>query len=122
MKKLALYLFHRLAAAPSAAGLLIGALFWLAALTPSLIPRDGLIQGAIAGLAFAVGYGLAAGLVALWAWLGLPVLRRACAAAPCRWRLCSPPSSCWPAPSSRAAGRTRSTARSDFPPSRPSGP
>lgn len=74
MKKLALALIHRFTAAPSAAGLAVGALFWLAALTPSLIPREGLIQGAIAGLAFAVGYGLAAGLVALWAWLGLPVI------------------------------------------------
>jgi uncharacterized membrane protein len=82
MSKLTTSLIHRFTAPPSAAGLVLGALFWLAALTPSLIPREGLIQGAIAGLAFAAGYGLGAGLVMLWAWLGLPVtgkdlLRRA---------------------------------------------
>ncbi len=75
MSKLGVSLVHRFTAAPSAAGLVVGALFWLAALTPSLIPRDGLLQGAIAGLAFAVGYGVAAGLVMLWAWLGLPVAK-----------------------------------------------
>jgi uncharacterized membrane protein len=73
MSKLTTSLTQRFTAAPSAAGLVVGALFWLAALTPSLIPREGLLQGAIAGLAFAVGYGLAAGAVLLWAWLGLPV-------------------------------------------------
>jgi uncharacterized membrane protein len=73
VSKLTTSLTHRFTAAPSAAGLLVGALFWLAALTPSLIPREGLLQGAIAGLAFAVGYGLAAGAVLLWAWLELPV-------------------------------------------------
>jgi uncharacterized membrane protein len=72
MSKLGMSLARRFTAAPSAAGLVVGALFWLAALTPSLIPREGLLQGAIAGLAFAVGYGLAAGAFLLWAWLGLP--------------------------------------------------
>ena len=76
MKKLMLSVVHRFTAPLSSAGLVVGALFWLAALTPSLIPREGLIQGAIAGLAFAVGYGLAAGLVMLWAWLGLPVAQK----------------------------------------------
>jgi uncharacterized membrane protein len=75
MNKLAMSLIRRLTAPLSASGLVLGALFWLAALTPSLIPREGMIQGAIAGLAFATGYGLAAGLVMLWAWLGLPVTR-----------------------------------------------
>jgi len=73
MNKLAAVFNHRFTAPLSAAGLVLGALFWLAALTPSLIPREGPIQGAIAGLAFAAGYGLAAGLVMLWGWLGLPV-------------------------------------------------
>jgi uncharacterized membrane protein len=75
MSKVAHSLIRRFTAPPSAAGLVVGALFWLAAMTPSLIPRDGLLQGAIAGLAFAVGYGIAAGLVMLWAWLGLPVAK-----------------------------------------------
>ena len=83
MNKLAVSLLHRLTTPLSAAGLLLGALFWVGALTPSLIPRTGLLQGAIAGLCFAVGYGLAAGFAMLWAWLGLasparslPLLRR----------------------------------------------
>ena len=74
MKKLTLALYHRLTGPLSAAGVILGALFWAAALTPSLIPRDGLLQGAIGGLCFAVGYALAVAVSALWAWLGLPVL------------------------------------------------
>jgi uncharacterized membrane protein len=76
MNRYVLSVLNRFTAPPSAAGLLAGGLFWLAALTPSLIPRDGLIQGAIAGLAFAAGYGLLTGLVMLWAWLGLPVVNK----------------------------------------------
>ena len=76
MNKLAAGLIRRFTAPPSAAGLVLGALFWLAALTPSLIPREGPIQGAIAGLAFAAGYGIAAGLVMMWGWLGLPVAQK----------------------------------------------
>ena len=72
MSKFSVSFLHRFTAPLSAAGLVTGALFWLAALTPSLIPRNGLLQGAIAGLCFAVGYGLAAGAVKLWVWLGLP--------------------------------------------------
>lgn len=76
MSKLGVSLIHRFTAPLSAAGLVAGGLFWVAALTPSLIPREGLIQGVIAGLAFAAGYGLVTGLVMLWAWLGFPVARR----------------------------------------------
>ncbi len=76
MNKLATATIQRFTAPLSAIGLVTGALFWLAALTPSLIPRDGLLQGAIAGLCFAVGYGLAVGAVALWIWLGLPAIMR----------------------------------------------
>lgn len=76
MKKLTLALYHRLMGPLSAAGLILGALFWAAALTPSLIPRDGLLQGAIGGLCFSAGYALAVAFVALWAWLGLPLLPR----------------------------------------------
>jgi uncharacterized membrane protein len=46
-------------------GILLGALFFAAALTPSLIPRHYLTQGALAGACFAIGY--AAGV--LWRWL-----------------------------------------------------
>lgn len=61
-------------APPSVAGLLTGALFWFAALSPSLIPREAQLQGAIGGLCFAVGYALATGVEALWRWLELPVV------------------------------------------------
>lgn len=60
-------------APPSALGLLIGALFLLASLTPSMIPRAAMIQGALGGVCFAAGYGIGAGLVALWWFMGLPV-------------------------------------------------
>lgn len=49
-------------------GLLLGALAFAAALSPSLIPRSGPIQGVLAGLCFACGYGAGAGLTALWLW------------------------------------------------------
>jgi uncharacterized membrane protein len=49
----------------SGVGLVLGALFFAAALTPTLVPRSYLTQGAIAGTCFAIGYG--AGV--LWRWL-----------------------------------------------------
>lgn len=53
-------------APPSALGLILGSLFLLAALTPSMIPRNDLWQGVVAGLGFAMGYGLGALLI----WIG----------------------------------------------------
>jgi uncharacterized membrane protein len=49
----------------SGVGLALGALFFAAALTPTLVPRSYLTQGALAGACFAIGYG--AGV--LWRWL-----------------------------------------------------
>ena len=49
----------------SGVGLVLGALFFAAALTPTLVPRSYLNQGALAGGCFAIGY---AGGV-LWRWL-----------------------------------------------------
>jgi uncharacterized membrane protein len=49
----------------SGIGILLGALLFAAALTPTLIPRNYLTQGALAGACFAIGY--AAGV--LWRWL-----------------------------------------------------
>lgn len=49
----------------SGVGLVLGALFFAAALTPTLVPRSYLTQGALAGACFAIGYG--AGV--LWRWL-----------------------------------------------------
>ncbi len=42
---------------PQALGLVLGALAFLAALSPSLIPRTGMLQGAVAGLSFAAKFG-----------------------------------------------------------------
>jgi uncharacterized membrane protein len=42
----------------SASGLLIGALFFAASLTPTLLPRTFVTQGVLSGFSFAAGYGL----------------------------------------------------------------
>jgi uncharacterized membrane protein len=49
----------------SGVGLVLGALFFAAALTPTLVPRSYLTEGALAGACFAIGY--ACGV--LWRWL-----------------------------------------------------
>lgn len=59
---------------PMPVGLILGSLFFLAALTPSLTPRSGLIQGVLAGCNFALGYGLGVALVLIWRWLGFKSL------------------------------------------------
>lgn len=62
-----------LLAPPSPLGLLLGAAAFVAALTPSMIPRPGVLQGVECGLAFAILCGLGTGASALWSWLELPV-------------------------------------------------
>jgi len=57
----------------STAGLLVGLLFFAVSLTPSLIPREGVVQGVISGVALAAGYGVGVLLVALWRFLELPM-------------------------------------------------
>jgi uncharacterized membrane protein len=63
-------------APPSTPGLVLGALLFAAALTPSLIPRDHLFQGGLAGLCLFAGYAIGAILAGLWTYLGLPEIRR----------------------------------------------
>lgn len=58
----------------SGPGLLLGALFFAASLTPSLIPRDFVMQGVLGGVSFSIGYGLVALGGAIWVYLGLPRL------------------------------------------------
>ena len=53
-------------------GMLLGALFFASALTPTLVPRDWLPQGALAGLCLLVGYAVGVFFSWLWAYLGLP--------------------------------------------------
>ncbi len=55
-------------------GLIIGALFFAASLTPSLIPRNYVFQGVLAGVAFGSGYGIGVFLRWLWLYLELPSL------------------------------------------------
>ncbi|HRO11883.1 alpha/beta-hydrolase family protein [Amaricoccus sp.] len=57
----------------SGLGLVIGALFFAAALTPSLIPRAPLLQGVLSGVCFAIGYGIGVLLLAAWEWMQLPL-------------------------------------------------
>jgi uncharacterized membrane protein len=56
----------------SGLGVLLGALFFAASLTPSLIPRTLALQGALGGVAFACGYGIGVLLLWIWEWLELP--------------------------------------------------
>lgn len=65
----------RFARSLSAGGLFLGTLFFVASLTPTLIPRTYLTQGALSGTCFAVGYALGVGLRWFWAYLELPEVR-----------------------------------------------
>lgn len=56
----------------SACGLIIGTLFFAASLTPSLLPRNFLTQGVVAGCSLAAGYGIGLFAAWLWAYLKLP--------------------------------------------------
>lgn len=56
----------------SGVGLIVGAIFFAAALTPSLLPRPFPFQGALGGVCLAVGYGIGVGLQAVWRYLELP--------------------------------------------------
>ncbi|AYG62634.1 alpha/beta-hydrolase family protein [Rhizobium jaguaris] len=58
-------------------GLLLGAILFASALTPTLVPRDWLPQGVLAGLCFSVGYALGVLLTWLWTDLELPQQSRA---------------------------------------------
>ena len=64
---------------PSLAGLYFGGTWLALTFTPSLIPRPWLLQGALGGIAFALGYEFGVAAVWLWNFLELPVL-------PERWR------------------------------------
>ncbi|QIG46624.1 hypothetical protein G5V57_01920 [Nordella sp. HKS 07] len=56
----------------SGIGLLLGTLFFAAALTPTLVPRTFLTQGVLSGACFALGYGIGVFWRWLWAYLELP--------------------------------------------------
>jgi uncharacterized membrane protein len=54
-------------------GLAIATLFFAASLTPSLLPRNFIVQGVLSGFALAVGYG--AGVLFVWVWLYMEIPR-----------------------------------------------
>ena len=56
----------------SAIGLVLGTLFFAAALTRSLVPRSYLIQGLLSGFSFSVGYAIGVLIRSLWRYLELP--------------------------------------------------
>ncbi len=56
----------------STIGLLFGSFFFALSLTPSLLPRDDVVQGVISGLSMAVGYAVGVFGVWLWRYLYLP--------------------------------------------------
>ncbi|TWF47385.1 putative membrane protein [Neorhizobium alkalisoli] len=56
----------RLLRSLSAGGLVLGTIFFVASLTPTLIPRSLLMQGGLSGGCFAIGYGL--GVAWRWLW------------------------------------------------------
>lgn len=56
----------------SAGGVVLGTIFFAASLTPTLIPRTFLLQGALSGACFAVGYAMGVGWRWLWRYMQLP--------------------------------------------------
>jgi uncharacterized membrane protein len=66
---------HRFFAPPNTLGLLLGALAFTGALTPSLIPRSAMLQGLLSGACFSCGYALGVLLATIWGLLLMPRLR-----------------------------------------------
>lgn len=56
----------------SGVGVTVAAWFFSLSLQPSLLPRDGVIQGVTSGVTVMIGYGAGAGAQALWEFLGIP--------------------------------------------------
>lgn len=54
---------------------LLGLLFFAASLTPSLIPRDGFVQGSLGGVVMAIGYLIGRMIMGLWWVMELPTLK-----------------------------------------------
>lgn len=63
-------LLQRFVARFSTPGVLTGTLLFAMSLTPSLLPRNYLLQGFLSGCAFAIGYGIGALLGWLWEYMG----------------------------------------------------
>jgi uncharacterized membrane protein len=63
---------NRIWASVSVVGLLLGTLFFVASLTPTLVPRTFITQGVLSGVSFAAGYGIGLLMRWLWTYLELP--------------------------------------------------
>lgn len=59
----------------SLSGAVLAIAFFCASLTPSLMPREALVQGSLSGIAAAVGYFIGVLLSSLWRLFELPELR-----------------------------------------------
>jgi uncharacterized membrane protein len=57
---------QRIVASFSAVGLILGLTLFCASLTPSLLPREFVVQGVLSGVVFAAGYGI--GKAGHWVW------------------------------------------------------
>ena len=66
---------RRFASSFSAVGLIVGLGLACISLTPSMLPRAVLVQGVLAGLVFALGYGIGATLHEIWKYMGLKSLK-----------------------------------------------
>ncbi|NEI69212.1 hypothetical protein GR212_06455 [Rhizobium lusitanum] len=66
-------------------GMILGLIFFAASLTPSLMPRSYLVQGALSGISAGVGYMIGTTLTWLWIYLQLPVPKGSLR--PARWSI-----------------------------------
>ncbi len=66
---------RRFASSFSTVGLIVGLGLACISLTPSMLPRAVLVQGVLAGLVFALGYGIGVTLHEIWKYMGLKSLK-----------------------------------------------
>lgn len=60
---------------PSIAAMVLGTLFFVVSLTPSLVPRDGVVQALLSGASLAAGYAIGQLVSTIWARMQFPIAR-----------------------------------------------